>query len=181
VDPLQASFTYTGIGVFVSREELDESRFTSRQSAGGFNVYRAHAPLLKARVKNFRKSGDGSVVLDGPLGEQTTEELEELEGTDDIRRFKFTASTNETLLFISEQYHPQWTARSNGRSIRTAIINDFYLGAFIPPGASEVELSFRPFVLWSWIGQVFYAVLAVWFAVSRAYSARILFRSRSIR
>jgi hypothetical protein len=37
------------------------------------------------------------------------------------------------------------------------IVNGFYQGVVLPPNTSEVELFFRPFVLWSWLPQLLFA------------------------
>jgi hypothetical protein len=74
-------------------------------------------------------------------------------------RFKVTSADKETLLFVSQQAHPYWQATSQGRPLPTITINNFYLGAVIPPQTTEVELEFRPFVIWSWVPQVIYSAL----------------------
>jgi len=183
IDPQQKSFGDAGIGVFVSRDELDERVFARKEQVAGVTVYRARvAPVLRAQLTGFRRSSSGDTVsLDQPLSELASLDIEEIEAKDDIRRFRLTASTKETVLFISEQFHPRWKAQSGGRPIQTTRINDFYLGAIVPPGVTDVELSFRPFVLWSWIGQVFFVGVGAGLLVRRGNSARILVASRRIR
>ena len=76
---------------------------------------------------------------------------------DDFQKIQVTASPEETLLFVSQQYHPAWRATAAQRLLRTVPVNQFYQGVIIPPMTSEVDLSFRPFVLWSWLPQLFFA------------------------
>ena len=183
IDPRQKSFGEAGIGVCLSRDELDERIFARKERVRGINVYRARvAPVLRAQLTEFRRSSSGdTVTLDRSLSELASLDIQEIETKDDIRRFRLTASTKETVLFISEQFHPRWKAQSGSRPIQTTTIDDFYLGAIVPPGVTDVELSFRPFVLWSWIGQVFFVGVGAGLLVRRGNSARILVASRRIR
>jgi hypothetical protein len=183
IDPRQESFGYAGIGVFLSRDGLDERVFTRKAQVGGVNIYRATVPpVMKAQVTKFTRSSTGdAVTVDEALPEEASLNIEDVDIKDDVRRFRLTASNQETVLFVSEQFHPRWRAQSDGRPIQTTTINDFYLGAIVPPGTTDVELSFRPFVLWSWIGHVFFVGVAAGLLVRRAYSARILVASRRVQ
>lgn len=177
------SFGYAGVGVLLSRESLDERRFTLAGKLGGLNVYRTQTPpVLKAQLTRFRKlAGGDSVVIDGPLDDQDHLEVNEIENTDDVRRFRLTSADQETVLFVSQQYHPHWKASSRGRRLPTVLINDFYLGVIVPARATEVDLSFRPFVRWSWMPQVIFVAFGVGLLVRQGYSKRILVASRRTR
>jgi hypothetical protein len=51
IDPRQKSFGDAGIGVFLSRAELDERVFARKEQVAGVNVYRARvAPVLRAQL-----------------------------------------------------------------------------------------------------------------------------------
>jgi uncharacterized membrane protein YfhO len=71
----------------------------------------------------------------------------------DFQKIEVTASPQETLLFLSQQYHRAWRARAGQQPLRTVLVNRFYQGVIVPANTSEVELFFRPFVLWSWLPQ----------------------------
>ena len=82
------------------------------------------------------------------------------EAMDDLQKIQVTPSPEETLLFLSQQYHPAWRATADHRPLRTVLVNRFYQGVIVPPMTTEVELRFRPFVLWSWLPQLFFAASA---------------------
>jgi hypothetical protein len=81
-----------------------------------------------------------------------------------------TASPEETLLFVSQQYHPAWRATADRRPLRTVQVNRFYQGVIVPPMTTEVELSFCPFVLWSWVPQIFFAASAALLLLRQFFS-----------
>jgi hypothetical protein len=79
---------------------------------------------------------------------------------DDYENIRVTAWPKETLLFVSQQYHSAWRATAGRRLLRTVRVNQFYQGVLIPPMIGDVELSFHPLVLWSWVPQLFFAATA---------------------
>ena len=79
----------------------------------------------------------------------------------DFQKIEVTASPDETLLFLSQQYHRAWRATSHQRLLRTVTVNGFYQGIVLPPFTDEVELLFRPFVLWSWVPQLLFVAAGV--------------------
>src|SRR6185436_5940952 len=126
----EATFDDTGIGVLVSRDDLDARQFVPAGKVGGINVYRTRTPpILRAQLTRFRRPVANTVITGGPLSADTSLRVEEIEHQDDDRRFVLTAAGYETVLFVSEQYHPQWQASSAGRRLATVLIDDFYLGA----------------------------------------------------
>jgi hypothetical protein len=74
----------------------------------------------------------------------------------DFQKIGVTASPEETLSFLSQQYHRAWWAGSHNRSLRTVIVNRFYQGSFflrtrarwssLLPGVRFVELAARAVV-----------------------------------
>ncbi|MGD9817559.1 MAG: hypothetical protein AB7V04_02555, partial [Desulfomonilaceae bacterium] len=87
--------------------------------------------------------------------------LRKIEAFDDFLSLATTPYHEETLLFMSSQYHPFWRACSGKTPLKVVSINNFYLGVIIPPATFEVELTFRPYAIWSWIPQVCFAVSAL--------------------
>ena len=94
------------------------------------------------------------------------------EDLDDFQKIQVTSSAKETLFFVSQQYHPAWRAMAGRRPLRTMLINRFYQGVILPPMTSEVELSFRPFVLWSWVPQFFFVAAAALLLLRRLLRGR---------
>ena len=76
------------------------------------------------------------------------------------RGFRLTSSPQETLLFLSQQYHSAWRATAHNRLLRAVRVNNFYQGVIVPSFTDEIELSFRPFVIWSWIAQLLFLATA---------------------
>ena len=90
---------------------------------------------------------------------------------DDFQKIQLTASPEETLLFVSQQYHPAWSATADQGPLRTVLVNGFYQGVIVPPMTPKVELSFRPFVLWSWLPQLFFAAGATLLLIRQLLSS----------
>ena len=105
--------------------------------------------------------------VSGYLPNQPRLEVKKAFSLDDFMRFKITPVKQETLLFVSQQYHPHWRASGKGTPLPTVIVKDFYLGAIIPPEVGEVDFEFRPFARWSWIPQALYSVLGVGLLIIR--------------
>lgn len=160
-----------GIGTLVAPERLRAPMLADEMDVGGNYVYRLRAPpLLHAQFASFARSPfDPHVRVDEPF---TTPRLpvERREHHDDRSVFEVTPSALETLLFVSQQYHPHWTAFSAGDSLKTVAVNGFYLGVIVPPNTHTVEIEFRPWARWSWVPQAFFALAAVagWHAARRA-------------
>nr|AFK79266.1 hypothetical protein [uncultured bacterium F41-01] len=155
-----AAFTYTGVQVLVSREALRTERFQELTNIEGIRLYKSRTPpLLEAQITTFKRSPDGQVVLSGTLEEQPRLGVERTDRFDEFLKFRVTPSAHDTLLFVSQQYHPHWQATAKNQTLTTVLINNFYLGVIIPPHIDQVEIEFRPFVRWSWIPQVFFLLL----------------------
>jgi hypothetical protein len=151
----QAAFTYTGVRVLVSREALHTERFQELTNIDGIRLYKARtSPLLEAQITTFNYSPDGQVVLSGTLEERPRLGVARVGEFDEFLTFRVTPSAHDTLLFVSQQYHPHWQATAKNQTLRTVRVNNFYLGVIIPPYIDQVDIEFRPFVRWSWIPQV---------------------------
>ena len=74
---------------------------------------------------------------------------------------------HETVLFVSQQHHPLWSATSGGKQLRTVRVNQLYQGVLVPPGTTEVELRFLPNVRWMWVSQALIAGAAALLIVRR--------------
>lgn len=156
----QAAFSYMGIGLLLSRYRIHNDQFIETGEINGIKFYRPLTPpILAAQLVHFNKSEGEQVVLSGSLNEQSRLPVKKITAFDDFMRFQVTPVNQETLLFVSQQAHPYWQATAQGSPLVTKTINDFYLGVIIPPHTAEVELDFRPFILWSWVPQAIYIAL----------------------
>ena len=73
-------------------------------------------------------------------------------------RFELEERAEETVLFVSQEYHPQWVARSGAERLETMRINGLYQGVRVPAGTSEVALRFEPWVRWAHLPQIAFAL-----------------------
>ena len=155
-------FSYTGVSLILSRQQLNQPLLQEVGEINGIKFYKLpSAPILEAQLTDFERQADNQVHVAGSLVHQTRLDLDKLASFDDFLRFKVTPVDQETLLFVSQQYHPFWQATGNGKPLSTVMINDFYLGAIIPPQVTEVTLEFRPYARFSWIPQLIYGVSGV--------------------
>ena len=76
------------------------------------------------------------------------------------------ALETESLLFVSQQYHDSWQARSPSGPLKTVVVNGFYQGVLLPPGTAEVELRFLAWGRWSWVPQVGFVMLGLAFLLT---------------
>jgi hypothetical protein len=120
-------------------------------------------PLLQAQFARFEERGAGRVAL--ARDRLRAQPVERVQALDDALTFTLGPAQRETLLFVSQQHHPDWTAYAGGRELETVVVNDFYQGVRVPPGVGRVELRFRSWVHWSWLPQVVFAALGL-FALS---------------
>ncbi len=78
----------------------------------------------------------------------------------DRLHFRVTPVAEPSLLFVSQQHHPQWRARSARRELPLRALRGVYLGVELPPGTREVELAFAPHARFAWLPQLAFAASA---------------------
>jgi hypothetical protein len=155
----QPDLSLCGIGLLIANQPIRAEGLRSRGRVAGLELYQpAVRPILLAQLTACPRTADGRVALTAALPEVPHREVQRLQQRDDWMRLQLIPASTETILFVSQQFHPQWHARSPQGQLATLPINDFFLGVQVPPGVAEVELEFRPMVRWAWLGQLFYAV-----------------------
>jgi len=167
-------FSYTGIGLYIASMELQNPGLVPIARWHKYRFYKTKTrPLLEAQVADYELK-NGGAIISGRLEGHETLSPRRLDNYTDYKTYSLTPVNRPTLLFMSEQYHPRWRARSRSGPLRTVMVNDFYEGVIIPPGTVEAILEFRPFVLWMWVPQVifiiFVAALAMRYFIVRKKS-----------
>lgn len=166
-------FSYTGIGLFVSKDELAGSGIGLLGSVDGHNFYRrTPRPVLEAQVTDFILDEAKGALISGSLDGGAGLPVQRLEDMDDFTVFKVAPVNRRTLLFLSRQYHPSWRVSSEAGLLDTVMINDFYQGVLLPPNTETVTLEFKPYVLWAWIPQVLFVLLGLGFICRRVFGRR---------
>ncbi len=153
------SFRFTDVKVILSARTLPFPELTKIREINGIQFYRPlNVAVSLLQTKNYNAVSDTQVTIESlPAQVLPVQRVAQL---DDFQRIKVSASTDETLLFLSQQYYQAWQATANQRPLRTVVVNRFYQGVIVPPMTHEVELTFRPLVLWSWVAQVFFVAAA---------------------
>ncbi len=155
------AFSFSNVEVVLSKRSLRTDRLKLATEVNGIKLYETTAaPIELLQTPDFNFSNGQEAAVDTSAGRANLP-LHRAEMLNDFQRIEVTASSDETLLFLSQQYHRRWLARSQNRALRTVIANGFYQGVVLPPNTSEVELWFRPFVLWGWLPQVLFIACAV--------------------
>jgi len=153
-DPVALS--RAGVSLFLSTRPLSEElALPLAPEAGGGVAWRARlAPLLRAQLPAARCSRDpaGGLRLPPELRASPLP-CSPVEAQDDRLVFRVTPSPEDSLLFVSQQYHPRWRASAGGQALETLLVDGFYQGVLLPTGTEEVELVFRPLVRLAWIPQ----------------------------
>jgi len=161
------AFPFSNVHLILSTRPIATDQLTLAAEVNGIKLYEtATAPIGLLQTRHFQFSNRGEAAID-PLASPANLQSHRVEMLNDFQRIEVTASPDETLLFLSQQYHRAWRARSHNGALRTVIVNGFYQGVVLPPNTSEIELFFRQFVLWSWLPQL----------LSTASGALLLLRS----
>lgn len=59
----------------------------------------------------------------------------------------YAMADQESMLFISQTYHPEWKAKLNGFDISIEQINGMFCGIIVPPGSHRIDLEFNPWII----------------------------------
>ncbi|MBD1878311.1 hypothetical protein [Coleofasciculus sp. FACHB-T130] len=164
-----SDFSLSGVSLLMSKTPLTSQNFIKIAELNEIKVYKkSQQPILLSQTPNYSIDNGNQVSLKSSVEEKFPLKIQEHILFDDFKKIEVTPLEQETLLFLSQQYHPQWRANSKDIPLKTVMVNGFYQGVIIPPGINEVDLAFLPYVLWSWLPQLIYAILGcvlliIWF------------------
>ncbi|MBA4372486.1 MAG: hypothetical protein C0402_06445 [Thermodesulfovibrio sp.] len=168
------AFSYSGIGVVLSPGAIQDAGLRLIGQQSGLHMYKpVREPVLFAQLTVNSGIDEARVFLRGPVYEQPSLEARRLEKADDYQKYQVTDYPGSTTLFISQQYHPLWKAKTDMGPATTALVNDFFLGVNVPAGAHWVTIEYCPYVYWSFIPQILFLLAA---AVYIVLLARTRFR-----
>ncbi|MBE7386064.1 MAG: hypothetical protein F6J95_032340 [Leptolyngbya sp. SIO1E4] len=159
------AFRLSGVSLLLSRQPLEAEGFQPVGEMNGITLYRTpYLPILRLQTPHYHIDAANQGVLLPPFDRQDASTPVPIEDLDDYRVFQVEPRPQETLLFLSQEYHPFWQATDgHGTALSTVMVNQFYQGVRLPANTEEVVLSFQPWVLWSWVPQVIYGMLGCWF------------------
>jgi hypothetical protein len=164
------SLAAAGVGLIVSFHDLPPDLAEREHVTRGLGFWRPRvAPVLEAQLEGYGASLPYVWTEDGVLG-SPRQPLERSADESDRLVFQVTPLERESLLFVSQQHDERWVARADGEPVPVVQVDDFFLGALVPPGAGEVVLEFRPFARWAWLPQVLLGLGAVAALVRRRRS-----------
>ncbi len=167
-------FARAGVRLVLSRERLSSPVLRQVANDGDIRMYETlDARPLEAWIPAdaFELRPDGAAQTSGPLT-RSEARVERRAGPDERLSLALEPRSEPGLLWLSQQYHPRWRARSGSQALRTVSVDGFWQGVLVPPGTDEVELSFRPWVRWSWIPQAGFALGGVLLLVPRLRRTR---------
>ena len=155
------AFPFSNVHLILSTRPIATDQMKLAAEVNGIKLYEtATAPIGLLQTPRFQFSNRGEATIDPSAGAANLQS-HRVEMLSDFQKVEVTASLQETLLFLSQQYHRAWRATSHQRLLRTVKVNGFYQGIILPPFTDEVELSFRPFVIWSWVPQLLFVAAGV--------------------
>ena len=153
---LRESAALAATTLLLSGFEQRAAGVTPLADFGPIRAFRVEAPPIhQLQTRDFTRIDAESVRLGVPLAPGPAPERTLDRG--DRLVFRLVPAETETLLFISQQYHPRWSARAEERRLETVAVNGVFQGVRVPPGTSEVELVFHAATRWSWIPQAAFA------------------------
>ncbi|MBD1837180.1 hypothetical protein [Coleofasciculus sp. FACHB-501] len=151
-------FSLSGVSLLISKTPLTTQKVVKIAEFNKIKVYKKlQQPILLLQTPNYSIKDGNQVSLKSSVEKGLPLNTKEIIVFDDFKKIEVTPLEQETLLFLSQQYHPQWRATSKDILLKTVMVNGFYQGVIIPPGINEVDFEFLPYVLWSWIPQLIYA------------------------
>ena len=149
-------FRLTDVGIILSKRPIRSTGLTKVAEVEGIQFYSlGAAPISLLQTTSYKATGHDTAQLDS-LSSEVNLSPRRTKWLNDLQEIRMNPAAKETLLFVSQQYHSAWQASAHGRPLRTVRVNDFYQGIIVPPNTSEITLSFRPFVLWSWLPQLLF-------------------------
>jgi hypothetical protein len=152
----------SNVHLILSARPLETDQLTLATEVNGIKLYETTtAPVDLLQTSRFKFSNGGEAAID-PSPDAANLQSRRVEVLNDFQKIEVTASPQETLLFLSQQYHRAWRAKAGQQPLRTVLVNRFYQGVILPPFTDEVQLSFRPFVLWSWVPQLLFVIAGAW-------------------
>ena len=160
-------FRLSGVSLLLSKVDLDSDNFTQTDKINDINFYKTiENPILSLQTSGYAVGKSNQVNLLFPLDKSAFPKPILTKSFDDHIDITVQTSQQETILFLSQEYHPYWKAHSDGKTLQTVIINQFYQGVLLPQHTSEVVLKFSPFVLWAWVPHVAYGLAFTWILFS---------------
>jgi hypothetical protein len=151
---------------------FQQIRWQRITEVSGIKLHETNAkPIELLQTPRFEYSNESEVAIDS-WGGAASLRSHRVQVLNDFQKIGVTTSPQETLLFLSQQYHRAWRAEANHESLRTVIVNKFYHGIVLPPKTSEVKLFFRPFALWSLVPQLLFAALGAFLLLRRTLQFR---------
>lgn len=160
---LSDEFARSGVRVVLSSQPLDSPVLRTAGRVGKVHLYETIEPrALEAWLpaRDFVLEGEGRART-RPAADRPATGLVRRAGPDERIAFELEARPEAGLLWLSQQYHPQWRASGSAGPLETVLVDDFWQGVLVPPGTSAVLLEFRPWARWAWIPQVFFGLAGV--------------------
>ena len=142
-----------GVSTVLSARPIEAQNLALDGRLEPFFVWRTKTParLLGRHAVDGAGAPDLAVDLDGAW--ITVDRGDEV-------RLALDPSDRATIVRLARQHHPQWIADGG----ETLAVGGFWQGVKVPAGATEVVLSFRPWVAWSWIAWPAFALAFAWAA-----------------
>jgi len=161
---------WAGVSLILAQGPVD-SPLVERvaEASGDGAMYRfLRRPVLEAQLRSFDVVEGRARVRGRPTRPDGLALHREREFDDRIE-FVLTETAEPTLLFVSQQHHPNWHAFAGDEELETVVVNDFYQGVVVPPGTGRVELVFLPLSRFSWIPQALFALAGLGFGLRRLH------------
>jgi len=157
-----------GVGLVISGVPIDQPFLTESGRLKLLTFYAPQLPpLFEAQFTAFELDGGEAGLEPAAIRAATGPAASRVERTrdeGDLLEFEVAAGEEPTLLFVGQQWHANWrasVASVSGEVLRPAQcvpVEGLYQGVLLPPGTTRVRLEFRPWVRWSWVPQLLFAL-----------------------
>jgi len=106
-------------------------------------------------------------------------QVSKIEDKGDILVYEMSED-NDSLLILSQKYHRDWKARTltdkGWIDARAVLVNGVFQGVLLPEGVSKLELHFKPYARYMWIGHLFWLgiLLIIVFSIYRQHQHKVV-------
>ena len=163
-------FRRADVRVLLSKRLLAHERLRSVARVGPVYVYEIAGSAPRAAWVSEAACAREADGLRLPPAELSGDGVERRTGPAERIALALLPRAEPGVLWLGQQFHPHWRARSEAGELATVLLDGFWQGVLVPPGTRELVLEFRPWVRLAWLPQLAFALAGFGLLARRWYS-----------
>ncbi|HEX6885901.1 MAG TPA: hypothetical protein VF530_21180 [Planctomycetota bacterium] len=155
-------FWRAGVRVVASYEPLDSPLLRESGVERGLRWFEVldPAPMQAWVPLDACRTAPGAASIPAPLAPLAVP-VERQTRRDEWLEFVLEPRDEPGLLWVSQQYHPRWRARTDEGALETVPVDVIWQGVLVPAGTERITLEYRPWIRWWWIPQLGFAAAGI--------------------